>query len=151
MSKLVAMLVAGAALALVITSLSLATSRSAKGPASTVWTASLTSGQEVPKQAVRTPSARGLFKGTLTGTTLKWTLTFAKLSGKATAAHIHIGAKGAAGAVVIALCGPCTSGTTGISPVTPTVKAAFKKHRLYVNVHTAKNPDGEIRGQIAAG
>jgi CHRD domain-containing protein len=25
---------------------------------------------------------------------------------------------------------------------------AFPKHLLYVNVHTAKNPAGEIRGQL---
>jgi CHRD domain-containing protein len=29
--------------------------------------------------------------------------------------------------------------------------SAFKKHLLYVNVHTTKNPDGEIRGQLALG
>jgi hypothetical protein len=29
--------------------------------------------------------------------------------------------------------------------------SAFKKHLLYVNVHTAKNPNGEIRGQLARG
>jgi hypothetical protein len=28
---------------------------------------------------------------------------------------------------------------------------AFKNHLLYVNVHTAKNPEGEIRGQLASG
>ena len=146
-----ALLVAGAAVAvaLVVSSLSLAKSPSAKGPTSTVWRAALTAGQEVPKQVAKTPAAHGLFRGTLTGTTLKWTLTFSKLSGKATAAHIHMGANGASGGVVIALCGPCTSGATGISPVTPSVRAAFKKHRLYVNVHTLKNPNGEIRGQLA--
>jgi hypothetical protein len=46
---------------------------------------------------------------------------------------------------VIALCGGCTSGATGVSPVIPTVRAAFNTHRLHVNVHTAKNPHGEIR------
>lgn len=116
-----------------------------------VWTASLTSGQEVPKQVVKTPNAHGLFKGTLTGTTLKWKLTFAGLSGPATASHIHMAAKGKSGPVVVPLCGPCTSGATGTATLTSAQIAAFKKHLLYVNVHTAKNPAGEIRGQLARG
>jgi hypothetical protein len=37
----------------------------------------------------------------------------AKLTGPANAAHIHIAAKGKSGAIVVPLCGPCTSGVTG--------------------------------------
>lgn len=117
----------------------------------TVWTAALSAGQEVPKQVVKAPSAHGLFKGTLTGTTLKWRLTFAKLTGPATAAHIHMAPKGKAGPIVVPLCGPCTSGQTGTATLTTADLTAFKKHQLYVNVHTAKNPAGEIRGQLAVG
>lgn len=116
-----------------------------------MWTAALSSGQEVPKQVVKDPNAHGLFKGTLSGTMLKWKLTFAKLTGPATAAHIHMAAKGKPGPVVVPLCGPCTSGQTGTATLTATELAAFKKHLLYVNVHTAKNPAGEIRGQLAVG
>lgn len=118
---------------------------------STVWTAALSSGQEVPTQVVKDAAAHGLFKGTLTGSTLKWKLTFAKLTGPATAAHIHMAAKGKSGNVVVPLCGPCKSGITGTATISAALKAAFKKHLLYVNVHTAKNPNGEIRGQLAAG
>ena len=84
-------------------------------------------------------------------TKLKWKLTFAKLTGPATAAHIHMAAKGKAGDVVVPLCGPCTSGATGTATVTASEITAFKKHLFYVNVHTAKNPNGEIRGQLAVG
>ncbi len=145
MRKLVPILAAGALCALVLAGLSLAGSRA------TVWTAALSSGQEVPKQVVKDAAAHGLFKGTLSGTTLRWKLTFAKLTGPAAAAHIHTGAKGKSGPVLIPLCGPCKSGVTGTAKITPAVMSAFKKHLLYVNVHTAKNPNGEIRGQIAAG
>jgi hypothetical protein len=49
------------------------------------------------------------------------------------------------------VCGPCKSGVTGTAKLTTAELAAFKKHLLYVNVHTAKNSGGEIRGQLAAG
>jgi hypothetical protein len=52
------------------------------------------------------------------------------------------------GAVVVPLCGPCSTGTsgkkTGTATITPALMTAFKKHLLYVNVHTGKNPNGEI-------
>ncbi|HEX5247237.1 MAG TPA: CHRD domain-containing protein [Gaiellaceae bacterium] len=145
MRKLVALITVGAVCALAVAALSLAATRS------TVWTAALSSGQEIPKQVVKDTAAHGQFKGTLTGSTLKWKLTFAKLTGPATAAHIHMGAMGKPGNVVVPLCGPCKSGQTGTSTISAALKTAFKKHRLYVNVHTAKNPNGEIRGQLAAG
>jgi CHRD domain-containing protein len=145
MRKLVVMLGATAVCALAVAGLSFAAGHT------TVWTAALSSGQEVPKQAVKNTAAHGLFKGTLKGSKLTWKLTFAKLTGPATAAHIHMAAKGKSGAVVVPLCGPCTSGMTGTATITAALKTDFKKHLLYVNVHTAKNPNGEIRGQLAAG
>ena len=42
----------------------------------------------------------------------------------------------------------CSVWSTTISSA---VLDAFKKHDLYVNVHTTKNPAGEIRGQLARG
>ena len=145
MRKLVALFVTGAVCALGLATLSLAAG------SSTVWTAALTSGQEVPKQVVKDPAAHGLFKATLSGTKLKWKLTFAKLTGPAMAAHIHMAAKGKPGNVVVPLCGPCKSGMTGTATVTAADLSAFKKHLLYVNVHTAKNQAGEIRGQLSVG
>jgi hypothetical protein len=148
MKKLLAAVAAGGTLALVATALALATAQS------TIWTAPLSSGQEVPKQVVKTPNAHGLFKATLKGTQLKWKLTYAKLSGPAMAAHIHKGAKGKSGNVLVPLCGAspvCKSGLTGTATLTQAEITWFKKHLLYVNVHTAKNPNGEIRGQLALG
>jgi hypothetical protein len=145
MRKLIALFVAGAVCAMAVAALAGAANKS------TVWTAPLTSRQEVPKQVVKTPLAHGLFKATLNGSKLSWKLTYSKLSGPATAAHIHMGAKGTAGNVVVALCGgtpACKSGLSGTTTLTSAMTSAFKKHLLYVNVHTAKNPNGEIRGQI---
>ena len=143
--KLVTLLVAGAVCALGLVTLSTAATRT------TVWTAALSSAQEIPKQVVKNTAAHGLFKGTLSGNKLKWTLTYSKLSGPATAAHIHMAAKGISGAVVVPLCPPCKSGLAGTATLTSALLSAFKKHLLYVNVHTGKNPNGEIRGQLASG
>jgi CHRD domain len=143
--KLVSLLTIGAVCALGVAAFALGAAQK------TVWVAALTPGQEVPKQVVKDRAAHGLFRATLSGTTLNWKLTFAKLTGSATAAHIHMAAKGKAGNVVIPLCGPCTSGMTGMATVTTAEMTAFKNRLLYVNVHTAKNPEGEIRGQLAGG
>ena len=148
MKKLVALLATAAVCALALSALSGAATKT------TVWTAALSSGQEVPKQVVKMAAAKGLFKGTVTGSTLKWKLTYSHLTGTASAAHIHLGAKGKAGNVLVPLCGAapaCKNGLTGTIKLTSAVKSAFGKHLLYVNVHTAKNPNGEIRGQLSVG
>ena len=125
-----------------------ALSTASTGRVSAGWSAKLTAAQEVPKQTVKNAAASGSFTATLSGRKLKWKLTFSKLTGPATAAHIHIGAMGKAGGVAVALCGPCKSGQSGTATLTAATIAKAGKHLLYVNVHTAKNPNGEIRGQI---
>ena len=74
------------------------------------WSAKLTAAQEIPKQAVKNAGRHGAFTGDAHGKKLTWKLTFSKLSGPATAAHIHMGGMGKAGNVVVPLCGPCKSG-----------------------------------------
>jgi hypothetical protein len=112
------------------------------------WKAQLTATQEIPKQVVRNTQAQGAFLGTYTGSKLKYKLTFSGLSGPATAAHIHLAATGKAGNVVIPLCAPCKSPVTGTVTVSKALLNDFTKNLLYVNVHTGKNPNGEIRGQL---
>ena len=109
--------------------------------------------QEVPKQAVKAPNARGSFSGTVVENgnkaTLKWKLSYSHLSGKATAAHIHLGKRGVAGNVLVALCGGnCHSGMRGTATFSKDVVDKIERGLTYVNVHTAKNPAGEIRGQV---
>jgi hypothetical protein len=81
-------------------------------------------------------------------TTFTWKLGFHGLSGAAVAAHIHLGKKGTAGAVLISLCGPCKNGQTGKVKIVSAAEDAMEKGKAYVNVHTAKNGAGEIRGQV---
>ena len=82
------------------------------------------------------------------GGTLSWRLTFQALSGKAGAAHVHLGKRGKAGAVAVSLCGPCRSGARGTAKLNAKTVKALLAGGAYVNVHTAKNPAGEIRGQV---
>ena len=69
----------------------------------------------------------------------------------AAAAHIHVGAAGTAGNVVIPLKTPDASGkSSGCAAATrPLVKAILSDPAgYYVNVHTADFPAGAIRGQL---
>jgi hypothetical protein len=113
----------------------------------------LRSKQEVPKPKGKVRRASGIFTATVTknGTSavIAWRLTFSRLTGRAVAAHIHSGARGKSGPVIVPLCTPCKSGARGSATVNASVIGALESGSSYVNVHTKKNPAGEIRGQIA--
>jgi hypothetical protein len=112
------------------------------------FNAKLNSRQETPSPRGEPARAGGSFSAKLTGTTLTWKLTFSHLSGPAVAAHIHSGKKRKAGPVIVPLCGPCKSSSAGSKKVSAAVVKALQSGDTYVNVHTSKNPNGEIRGQI---
>jgi CHRD domain-containing protein len=132
-----------AAAALLVTGLGLG----ATGSSSVKLSGKLDAKQETPapKGAAR---AAGLFTASLSGRSLTWRLTFSRLTGKAAAAHIHLGKLGVAGPVVVPLCGPCASGVHGKVVVPPKVVSGLNAGTAYVNVHTARNPGGEIRAQL---
>jgi hypothetical protein len=120
----------------------------AGGSSNVKVTARLNAAQETP--APKEPArGTGVFSATLSGRALTWRLTFSGLSGKAVAAHIHLGRQRVAGPVAVPLCGPCVSGVHGRVTVTPKVRTALLAGGAYVNVHTARNAAGEIRGQVA--
>lgn len=114
-----------------------------------------------------------------TGTAIDYELRFSGLEGDVTQSHIHFGARGTSGGISIWLCGtaalPGPAGTPicgGLreSTVTGTLQpagvvgpnaqgiapgefaelvAAIKAGVAYANVHSAKFPGGEIRGQLS--
>ncbi len=71
-----------------------------------------------------------------------------------TAAHIHEGAAGVAGGVIVPLTQtPAGSGVWVVPAgqlLTTSQVASFNAGNLYFNVHSTANPGGEIRGQIVA-
>lgn len=116
--------------------------------------AALNAKQEVPPQRFKVARASGAFSGTLVkrtkGYRLLWKLTFKNLSGKALSGYIHKGRPGKHGPAYFHLCSPCRSGAQGSAYASPTEMTLLKSGLMYVNVRTARNPAGEIRGQIRA-
>ena len=80
---------------------------------------------------------------------LSWKVTYTGLSGPATAAHFH-GPAGAAdkAGVAVAIPNAGTSPVEGSATLTDAQAADLTAGKYYVNVHTAANPGGEIRGQV---
>ena len=117
--------------------------------------------------------ATGTFKAEVANDKITFRLDYKDLSGNPAVAHVHISQRGVNGGVSFFLCGgggkpacpAATSGTvTGTVVATDvqaigapqqfaagdlgTVLAAMRAGATYANMHTAKFPGGEIRGQI---
>jgi hypothetical protein len=126
----------------------------ASGASTMSLKANLNARQEVPPQKFKALRASGAFSATLVktkkGYRLYWKLTFKNLSGKAMSGNIHRGKVGRYGAAFFHLCSPCMSGAQGRAYVSPGEMTLLKRGLMYVNIRTARNPAGEIRGQIRA-
>lgn len=137
--------------ALVTTALAACSSDKMSGPTEMSMTTNLTGAQEVPP--VNTPaSGRARTWYNKDTNTLTWAIDYQGLSGPATAAHFHgPAAPGTNAGVVlpIAVAGPMP--LTGAAVLTAAQETDLMAGRMYVNVHTAANPNGEIRGQVTAG
>ena len=110
--------------------------------------ADMTTAAEVPP---KTTAGKGEALATLdTATkTLSYTVTYMDLTGPATAAHVHGPAAVGANAGVVAPMGPpVASPIHGTATLTDAQIADLEAGKYYVNVHTAENKGGEIRGQL---
>jgi hypothetical protein len=127
---------------------------------STVYIAQLSSANEIPALP---GGASGTATFTLTGKSFSYNVSVNGLSGNAVASHIHGGAAGTNGGILVPfdaaavqsgqvasgtvdLTQPVSNGTTSISG--DSLLTLLNSGQLYTNVHTAANPGGEIRGQI---
>lgn len=80
---------------------------------------------------------------------LSWTVTYSGLSGPATAAHFHGPAEAGKNAgVAVAIPNATSSPVKGEATLTEAQAADLLGGKYYINIHTAANPGGEIRGQV---
>jgi len=120
------------------------------------FTATLTTAAEVPTPTIppgKTPSGTATF--TALNNLLVWEVSVTGID-SVFIGHIHTGAVGVPGPVIVNLRpSPIDSANyTGIialgdSVVPSSVLAAMRAGNTYVNLHTRRNPAGEIRGQVA--
>ena len=83
--------------------------------------------------------------------TLTYYITAKNLTGAITAAHIHDGGVGVNGGVFLdfgAVTGNVITGQITGTKLTTAVINQLLSGNYYINMHTASNPNGEIRGQI---
>ena len=138
-------------------------------------------GFEEPPSISSTGSGEFRAKISRDETSIEYELSFEDLEGDVTQSHIHIGQKGVNGGISIWLCGTATNPGPAGTPscggpragsVTRTVTkddvigptgqgiaagefeevlTAIREGVAYANVHSTRNPGGEIRGQIRTG
>jgi CHRD domain len=113
------------------------------------FTVHMTGPQEVPKGS---PTGTGTFRYQLLPSTKQvcYSLTWSNIGGTALSSHIHKGARGKSGPVVIPLSSIAPVKHSGCVKAAKSLIQAIGAHpsRYYVNVHTAKYPGGAIRGQL---
>lgn len=127
-----------------------------------VFTASLDGANSVPPIA-----GDGTGSATVTisddGQSVSWDVSYSGLTAAPGAGHIHFAAANANGPVMIPFATVTATGSTGsfnaadyaggegLPADWAGVLAAIRGGNSYVNIHTAANPGGEIRGQLPAG
>lgn len=106
----------------------------------------LSGSQEVPPA---TTSASGSGR-IIVGTDMSVSGSVTTVGVEATAAHIHVGATGKNGPVIIPLVKTADNvwSVPADAKLTDAQYASYKAGELYVNVHSAKYKGGEIRGQL---
>jgi hypothetical protein len=119
--------------------------------------------QEVPTPTIPaglpTPSGFGSIMLDTIGNTITWDIDYQDLTGQIVApgAHLHGPASpGVTAGVQVFLAGgaaaplpqPATGNLSGSAPITDAQEAEIIAGLWYVNIHTAANGAGEIRGQV---
>jgi CHRD domain-containing protein len=111
------------------------------------YKAELQGAQEVPPVPGSGAGSADLTYDTATKK-LTWKVTFSGLSGPATAAHFHGPAEPGKNAGVAVPIPGTASPMDGSATLTDAQAADLTGGKLYINIHTAANKGGEIRGQV---
>jgi glucose/arabinose dehydrogenase/plastocyanin len=102
--------------------------------------------QESPTPVVTAATGTGTATLDLVTNLLTWSISYTGLT--PTAAHFHGAALACANAGIQIALDISTNPITGSASLTATQAADLLAGRWYVNIHTAANPGGEIRGQV---
>jgi hypothetical protein len=136
--------------------------RATPRPETTRFSAELTPNLVVPRPIALTGVASGRFRGLLDVPSngviwphrFYYRLRFSGLTGPPTSITIRTGRRGQAGSPWLGLCvRRCPTSRSGIVRgwvwvEASEVKRAFERHGFYVQIDTARNQDGELRGQL---
>jgi hypothetical protein len=110
--------------------------------------AKLSAANEVPANA---STGSGMLEASFDKQTnvLTWTASYAGLTGPVKAGHFHgPAAAGANAGVALGFTGSVESPIKGSATLTAAQAADVMAGKWYVNLHTAANPGGEVRGQV---
>lgn len=124
-------------------------------PKPETYTAAL-NGSNEPTPPAQVIGATGTATVTVSGNSIAYTLTTASFSAGTTApaggtalpAHIHLGAAGVSGGVMVPLTATVNGTTSGTVTVVDSVLTHLRAGNTYANVHTNNRAAGEIRGQL---
>jgi hypothetical protein len=135
----------------IFASAALAATLASAGPAlaeKMAMKATLNSASEVPVNDSKATGAAEIGFDTASKM-LSWTITYSGLTGPATAAHFHGPAEpGKNAGVAVPIPNIATSPAQGTATLTDAQAADLMAGKYYVNIHTATNAAGEIRGQV---
>jgi hypothetical protein len=120
--------------------------------------AQLEPGELTHKPAWVRRGARGRFSATFSpygtnGAAAHYSLSTQRLTAPALTAHIHTGTPGRDGPVLLVLCngGRCNLSGALFQEYPKSLLRTMRLLGAYVDVHTKRNPRGELRGQIVVG